>query len=304
LWQRTAPADLGLTFSGVSLEFLLWCTAGHPLKSPLPKFPKPPTVGDRLLFALAYDAVRDTELANGLLRLKLMRDPLFALLFAEDCGGKLVADYLAAQAAEAAPEPARGGRAARTAHVDRGPLDGAPSPEQIPAFDCEPWLSGPGAALLEALQTWLADRWCMLEKRKSVYTDPRMLIAVGVFQGRILDDFLAGADRAGRRDLARFLLVAARRTLADPEYTGPYFRHVRFADLRLADRARVYQAGLASFQRLATLEGWERAARAVSYIDEDYAASQLWKSDWETLHGAETYRHAQAVIREVQPLQT
>src|SRR5688500_16050197 len=30
LWQRTPPADLGLTFSRRSLEFLIWITAARP----------------------------------------------------------------------------------------------------------------------------------------------------------------------------------------------------------------------------------------------------------------------------------
>ena len=61
LWERMPPLDLGLTFSAHALEFLVQLVSGTLGSAALraDEF----TLGDRLLFLLAFDALRHTEAA-------------------------------------------------------------------------------------------------------------------------------------------------------------------------------------------------------------------------------------------------
>jgi hypothetical protein len=52
------------------------------------------------------------------------------------------------------------------------------------------------------------------------------------------------------------------------------------------------------------LEAWQRHARSVSFLDEDYAASQLWKSDWEQFQGDLVIHRARAIVHALDPMQT
>jgi hypothetical protein len=52
-------------------------------------------------------------------------------------------------------------------------------------------------------------------------------------------------------------------------------------------------------RQLHRLQRWERQARSVGYFDENYAASQLWKSDWEYWHGDQLCRRAHILLREL-----
>src|SRR5262249_58512971 len=56
---------------------------------------------------------------------------------------------------------------------------------------------------------------------------------------------------------------------------------------RLADRVEVHRRALALPRHLDRLQRWERKARGVGFLDEGYAASQVWKADWEQLGGDE-----------------
>ena len=71
---------------------------------------------------------------------------------------------------------------------------------------------------------------------------------------------------------------------------------------RLADRAATHRAALILLHALERLRRWSLQARAVSYFDETYAASQLWKADWEQYQGEALWTRAQRILREVEPL--
>ena len=55
-------------------------------------------------------------------------------------------------------------------------------------------------------------------------------------------------------------------------------------------------------ERAEVLREWERQARLVSYFEEGYAASQLWKSDWEDFAGEEICEHGRRILGEIEPL--
>ncbi len=62
LWQRTTPQDLGLSFTGHAMEFLVWITAARPGDKE-PKWQpaeKGLSIGDRLLLFFAHEGLRES----------------------------------------------------------------------------------------------------------------------------------------------------------------------------------------------------------------------------------------------------
>jgi hypothetical protein len=265
LWERSDPAELALTFSRHALEFLLWVTAQKPGDSdpPLTLPDAELTPADRLLLLLAYDALRDTEAGPALL---------------------------------AKPAFARHGLVRLAFPEDTTALE-----ESDPDF--APWMTGLGAAILEAVQPWLADRWVRLERGKAQVGDWKALAALGQAQERVLTAFTDAAERADRPDLVRFVLHSAGVLLA-PDLPAAFF----FSGLqgtgppRLADRIEVHRRALALPRHLGRLAAWVRRARGVGYLDDGYAVSQLWLADWERLRGDELAARAEGLLRQVEPL--
>jgi hypothetical protein len=264
LWERTPPAELGLTFSQNALAFLLWITAHRPGDDGPP--PGEWTVGDLLMLYFVHEGLRDSAPSLGAPDLRL-RPPfvthgLCRLAFPEDFGN-------------ASAEPA-------------------------PDFD--PWTSGPGACVLEAFQPFLADRWFQTESSKGAIADGRKMRELGAAQERVLTPFLDAVERAGRLDLARFLLAAAARLLGPGADASLWAGALETRGIRLADRTAACDAALAFVRQVERLQSWDRRARTVGYLDEGYAAAQLWKADWERIDGDALVERARAIIRQLDPL--
>lgn len=170
------------------------------------------------------------------------------------------------------------------------------------APDWRPWSTGVGACIIEAFQDTLRDRWLEMERGKAHVKSPTLLREMGEGQERMLTGFLDAMNGAQRRDLTRFLLPTVQRLLADDPSCVRLVKGLNLQGLRLADRAQVYRAVLVLPRTLLRLRQWEREARTVGYFDEDYAASQLWKADWERYDGEELCRRAEEILREAQPL--
>ena len=265
LWERTPPPDLGLSFTRNTLDFLVWVTAQKPTEDK--KGWQPPhaslTEGDLLLLYFAFEALRGNNLGTELLkRQPLSKHGLCWLAFPED--------YARAGASE------------------------------TPDFG--PWATGRGACIIEALQPILAERWVQMEVDKGRLTGWQPMRDLGQAQERALDGFLQAIEAAGRLDLARFLLQAAARLVtpnATPNlWTGSLRQHAQ----RLADRAETYRGALAFLRQMPRLQEWERRARGVGYFDEGYAASQLWKADWERFQGDAVTERALVIIRQLDPM--
>jgi hypothetical protein len=157
--------------------------------------------------------------------------------------------------------------------------------------------------MLEALQPELATRWVQVEGGKERITDPQVMRGLGQAQDRVLSAFLDAVEAAGRLDLARFVLRAAAQLLGTYANAGMWSGSLQMGGQRLADRAATYQAAVAYLRHLERLQRWERRARVVGYFDEGYAASQLWKSDWDHYQGDALVGRAQAIIRTLDPMQ-
>jgi hypothetical protein len=264
LWERSPPAELGLTFSQNAMAFLVWITAHQPGDDGLP--PGEWTVGDLLMLHFVHEGLRDSAPSLGAPDLRL-RPPfvshgLCRLAFPEDFGNA---------PAEASP-------------------------------DFDPWIASAGACVLEALQPFLAERWFQTEAGKGTITDGRKMRELGAAQERVLTPFLNAVERAGRLDLAGFLLAAAARLLGPGADASLWIGALEISGVRLADRTAAYDAALAFVRQVERLQTWDRRARTVGYLDEGYAAAQLWKADWERFEGDALADRARSIIRNLDPL--
>jgi hypothetical protein len=265
LWQRTPPAELGLSFSRHTLTFLFWITAAKPadVRTAWQVPEAELTVGDLLLLFFAYQRLRETELGLVLRgRTPFPRHVLCRLAFPEDF-----------------------------ALLHEKPL---------PDFD--PWTSGPGACILEALQQLLAARWIEVERQKVNITDWQRMRGLGQSQEQVLTPFLEAIRAAERRDLARFLVQAAAEVLVDGLSARHWVGGLQNAGPRLADRMETNQAALALVRQMDRLRQWERQARSVGYFDDGYARSQFWLADWERWQGDLLHGRAQTLVRQLDPI--
>jgi hypothetical protein len=169
-------------------------------------------------------------------------------------------------------------------------------PAEIRPLEFSPWISTPGLAVLEAWQNRLAERWVEMERTKSQVTSPQRLRSIASSQCRALGAFLDAIDQVGRRDLARFLLVALGRLLQPGATVQSWISEARLTDLRLADRQQAYRDALAFVQHFTRLEQWQAEARGIGYFDDHYQAAQLWKSDWEAYNGERLATSARSLL--------
>jgi hypothetical protein len=267
LWQRTPPADLALKFSRHSLEFLVWLTAARP--------------GDKDHHGWKP---KETELTPA---------DLLLLFFAHE-GLREMPESVGAKALRQRPGFARHGLCRLAYPEDFTDHGGQP--------DFAPWTTGLGACMLEALQPQLAARWMKVEGGKGKIVAHQEMLRLGQEQERVLTAFLDAVEKAGRLDLARFLLRAAAKLLESYANAGMWSEALDTTGLRVMDRTGVYSAALAFLRQLDRLQSWERRARGVGYFDEGYQASQLWKADWEFYQGDVLQERAQTIIRQLDPM--
>jgi hypothetical protein len=67
----------------------------------------------------------------------------------------------------------------------------------------------------------------------------------------------------------------------------------------LADRRAIYIDAFTFLRQMERLHDWRRQAESVSYFDDGYAASQLWKADWDRYEGDQMWERASIILREV-----
>jgi hypothetical protein len=264
LWERTAPQELGLKFSRHTLGFLVWITAVQLDEGAVWKAPERElTPADRLFLYLAFDALVPVNIAPLLAASPVFqRNALCRLAYPE--------------------------------RFFRAPADAVP--------DFAPWTTGLGAGILEALQGRLAAHCQHTERSKGDIDRWERMQAVGRAQEQALQAFLETVEKAGRIDLARFLLRAAAEVVIEGVKAERWTGRLTGAGLRLADRSETYRAALLLLHQLPRLRDWTRKARGVGYFDEGYAASQLWLADWERWQGNLLCTCAEAVVRQLDPM--
>jgi hypothetical protein len=266
LWQRTDPEDLGLAFSRHTLDFLIWVTAEKLGDGKLRWWTatgKKLTTGDQLLLYYAYGCLRDPN---------LIRDLGTKSLFA-------------------------GNALCRLAY----PEDFAQAPADV-TFSFEPWTTGVGACILEALQPELADRWLEVERGKANVISWRQMQAHGRSQRQVLEAFFDALEATGRRDLARFVLMVLAELLPEDATAERWLRCVTDRGPTIAERTQTGREALVLLRQLGRLRRWALEARGVAFFEENYVASQLYKSDWEHWQGETLHARAEAILRQVEPL--
>lgn len=267
VWERVPLAGRRLAFGRNVLSFLVWLTAERPDAAR----EQWATVGEltpaeELFFAVAYDHLRGDLATRGAIQ------PRRAFADNPFCWLSWPADFVG---------------------------DGEPRP---PSF--APLFAGPRAAFLECLQPLLTKRWVANERLKQEVTDWRVMARHGAAEAAMLAAFLAAAEAADRPDLARWVLRTLSAVTHGHTPDAAYWTGGLAANPppRLADRVAIQRNALAFPQQAETLARWDRKARAVGYFDEDYAASQVWKEEYEAANGADAAAKAKRALEQVDPL--
>lgn len=269
VWDRIPLGERQLTFSEHPLSFLIWLTAEKPTDTKEKwDVAGELTPADELFFAIGYESLRaEPNLTAVLSEKRVFRsNPLCWLMFPGDF----------ATPDEPTPPPFAG------------------------------WTSGVRAVILECLQPHLEKRWVRSERVKGQIGDWRQMRRLGAAENRVLSDFLAACETAGRTDLARFILNTARTILSSTGLTAGFWVDGLQgpAPARLADRLETQRLALALPRQMERLQAWDRRARSVGYFDDEYQASQLWKEEWEAARGDALTAAARAVIEQLEPLRT
>jgi hypothetical protein len=265
LWERTPPSQLGLEFSGFALDFLIWLTEADTSKDEVwqPFEEKSLTLGDRFVLTLAFDAVADTEIGpHWAAHAPFRNDGLCALL--------------------------------RPELMTAGPRSFSPN--------FEPWMSPLGQSILESVQRRLAQRWVRVEASKATIVSGDQMLSLGKSQQTTINAYLQAIDNAGRRDLARWLLIAFQSIVADSPEESRWMGGLDVKGLRVAQRMELYRTAVAFLATTNQLSKWQKQAEATGYFDEDYAASQIWKTDWEQYNSGAVVAAAQRLVKKVEPL--
>ncbi len=269
-WERIPLDERTLEFSRPVLDFLFWLTAEkvQDAKTAWDAAPKALTATDELFFAIAFDSLRSDPDVLAQLRRKdvFTRNP-FCWLFAPQ---------------------------------DVADLDTNNKP-QVPDF--APMFSGVRAALLECLQTELTKRAIRSERAKGQIADWKKMRQQGQAEYAALRAYLLSAEAAKRTDLARFVL-RTNAAILQSDLTPMFWTSglPGAAPARLADRLETQRAALAFPRQMELLDTWQQRARAVGYFDEDYQASQMWKTEWELLNGDRVNERARAAVEMLEPL--
>ncbi len=256
LWERHPPP--ALHFSPLCVHTLRWM-----LEQPLVKhgsksldLEQPPTAADELFLYLCCRLVAGTPCAKTVGAQPLFRHSVLCWLgFPEMLGS---------------------------------------APPKLTASDFAPLLAN-GGWLLEALQADLAHRWRRIEESKRLLFEPAELTALGATQEVVLSALFDALDAAGRRDLAGFLLEAAR-----PLVQQPASRWVEGLSMTTALSARAGAARTAGafLRALGRLARWDAEHRAVRFFDDGYESAQLLLSEWGPF-GEAGFRRAADLEREL-----
>jgi hypothetical protein len=259
LWEAYPPP--ALSFSSFTFELCRWLVT-TPLDAPdaRPLETPPRTMGDELVAYLACAWFDRQALERSVAEQPAIRASVLAWLgFPRMLGS--------------AGTPARGGQdtsreAASTAE------DCAIVPERMDA------LVRDGAVVVHGLEGDLTRRAVDFERYQAEAVLPSTLRRLGEAREVVLDAFVSSLERAGRLDLAAFLVDAAAKLL---ESRG----ESRLAPLDpaspLGKRAAAWRAAGAFWRAIGRLGRHHSAARHVGFVDEGYDAAQLLLVRWEGL---------------------
>ena len=154
------------------------------------------------------------------------------------------------------------------------------------------------------MQPSIEKRWLDVERAKGQVGDWSFLSQQGQAQLRVAEALTREVSDAGRRDLARFLLVVLSRLLATPDMSPQFWTGglQGTGPARLADRLEAQRNALAVLRQVERLREWECDARRTGYLDEDYAASKFWLAEWDRFEFKTIADRAERVLQQLEPL--
>lgn len=220
------------------------------------------------------------------------------LTVAEDAFVALLIDRLRGTGVEGAVarQPAlRKGPLTVLAHA--GLLGREAALESVPAIDVDAH-----ATWIDGLRTLLARNWLHVEKIRRDITEPQVLTRIGRTQGDVLDAFFAIIHKAGRDDLATFVIDAATQWVT-PDRKPDDFTRSMSVDAPLRERTEARRRSAAMVRALLTLREWDQEHRTVRFIDDGYDLAQRLVADWERL-GERGFQRAQELVQELDAIPT
>jgi len=262
-WERIPLAERQLTFSRHALEFLIWLTAEHPTHAKM------------------FDPPFD--------ELTLADELLFFLA------------YDALRDTEAGPVWRSKRLFARNALCRLHYAE--EFTEIVQPVDFQPWVHGLGAAIVEVMQSPLAERWYSVECGKRAIGDWKRYQSIADAQDQVVESFLGAVEQAKRLDLARFLLHAAVRyctptrdkddLLGGLQSSGPP---------RLAERYRAQRQWAVLARVLHRMKDWQRQARSIGFMDDGYPAAQFLLNEWDAVGADDAIISARKLLRQLEPV--
>ena len=169
--------------------------------------------------------------------------------------------------------------------------------DEMPPFDVAVL-----APFLEGMRVLLGRSWLAAERSKRDLVAPDMLSRLGRAQTDVLETFLTAIDKAGRRDLATFLIDAGSSWLA-ANRTAEELTRSMSADAPLRERTDARRRAAAMLRSFARLREWDQQHRSVRFIEDDYALAQRLVVDWERL-GERGFTRAATLVTELDAIPT
>ena len=270
VWERHESDSLGLEFSRNTLDLLIWLTSEEIVRTRAkPRFSRRiATLGDSVFEWMLIERIHEEFKPTPLLDLHQFQvNPLVRLMLP----GALFVQR----------------------NVSHATTD-------LPAADFGPWLQPSATWLLEVLQDQMFQSVLRVERFKRNLSEAKKIQELGEIQADAMNRLIDAADLAGRHDLCRFILRSGHYLLRGGR-KSPVAR-IDVTGLTMADRARTYAADLSLFHCFQRLHAWHESMRGVSFYDENYQASQLWKSSWDDHNGDFVQQRSSALIQECRPI--
>jgi hypothetical protein len=294
LWQRTPPQELGLRFSAASIDFLIWLTTTNVLDSRYVWSP-----GTKH----ARQSGRKSKAAAKLKTLDSAEIPGWSDRPMELATGDEFLLFLAARFLRGTPVLEHW---LASELMMRHPLIALVMPDQfarvgvMPKVSFDAWMSGGRSLIIEALQAELAHAWIVMEKGKAEVRSMSEMVRLGEVQQAVLSSMMKACEQHERRDLCRFVLEAMTAVATPSRSRKDWIGALETKGKRLAERTAVYEHASAFLRSHVPLQQWQRASAGVSFFDEGYAASQLWKNTWEECGAEESVAEAKRIVADLQ----
>jgi hypothetical protein len=141
-----------------------------------------------------------------------------------------------------------------------------------------------------------------VERLRRDVVEPAVHTRIGRAQADVLEAYFAALDKAGRHDLATFLIDAAVFWVTPDRTTDDFVRSLT-PEAPLRERTEARRRSAAMVRALLTLREWDQQHRTVRFIDDGYDLAQRLVADWERL-GERGFQRAQDLVAALDAIPT